>query len=80
MALFSRKPRPEASEVIDLTDQPPARPALEFGFPTPCPACEGPGYLDGIDVNEGVMYQHCPSCWTKWETSEADIREAAQTA
>jgi hypothetical protein len=74
MALFNRKAQPEPA-VIDLRE-----PALEFGYPTPCPECEGPGYLDGIDVNRGVMYQHCPSCWTKWETTESDIRAAAQSA
>jgi hypothetical protein len=80
MALFNRKPLQDEPEVIDLTEEQPAPPALEFGYPTPCPSCGGRGYLDGINLNEGVMYQHCPSCFTKWETSEAEIREAAESA
>ncbi len=72
MAFFGRKSR-EAQRVIDLRE--PAR--LEFGFPTPCPECAEPGYLDSIDINEGVMYQHCPSCWAKWTTSEADLAVTA---
>ena len=63
MALFRQKQAREAEPVIDL--RPPAPPRLEFGYPTPCPECASPGYLDSIDVSDRVMYQHCPSCWTK---------------
>ena len=68
MGLFSRKDR--RPRVIDLRDGPSS---VEFGRPTPCPVCGGHGYLDGIDVKGGIMFQHCPDCSAKWETSEADI-------
>ena len=75
MALFRQKPQETMQEVIDL--RAPAPPRLEFGFPTPCPQCELPGYLDSIDVTERVMYQHCPSCWTKWTTTEQELAHTA---
>lgn len=74
MALFRQKQR-EAPPEIDLRE--PAPPRLEFGFPTPCPECAFPGYLDSIDVTEGIMFQHCPSCWTKWETTEQELAHTA---
>ncbi len=75
MGLFGRK---QKTEVIDLrqvaTAPAPARP--EFGFPTPCPACGAHGYLDGIDIKRRIMFQHCPSCFSKWETTEAELVQA----
>ena len=68
MGLFSRDGRKQ--RVVDLRDRAPVH---EFGLPTPCPQCGGHGYLDGIDLKGQVMYQHCPDCFTKWETSEADL-------
>jgi len=68
MGLFNRKESADA--VVDLRD---AKPALEFGYPTPCPQCGGPGYLDGIDISRRVMFQHCPSCLTKYETTEDEL-------
>jgi hypothetical protein len=68
MGLFSRNER--KPRVIDLRD---GTSAQEFGRPTPCPACGGHGYLDGIDVKGGVMFQHCTDCSATWETSEADV-------
>jgi hypothetical protein len=49
---------------------------LEFGYPTPCPECNGPGYLDSIDISRRVMYQHCPSCFTRYETTEDELISA----
>ena len=72
MGLFNRKEE-EAEPVVDLRD---AKPALEFGYPTPCPECGGPGYLDSIDLSRRVMYQHCPSCFTKYEVTEAELISA----
>lgn len=72
MPMFGRKQR-EAPPMIDLREQAPA--PLEFGYPTPCPDCAAPGYLDSIDVSRRVMFQHCPACWTKWETAEADLAQ-----
>ena len=73
MGLFNRKEAEEAEPVVDLRD---AKPALEFGYPTPCPECGGPGYLDSIDLSRRVMYQHCPSCFTKYEVTEAELISA----
>jgi len=73
MGLFSRK-RAEP-EVIDLRDQVITARAtrFEFGFPTRCPACGSRGYLDHLDVAGRIQYEHCPSCWTKWQHSEEEI-------
>jgi hypothetical protein len=57
--------------VIDLRVQ--DKPRFEFGLPVPCPACGQAGYLDGMDLRTRKMFQHCPACMTKWETSEADL-------
>jgi hypothetical protein len=70
MGLFNRK----KATIVDLREA--AQPRLEFGLPTPCPSCGEPGYLDSIDLSRALMFQHCPSCFTKWETTEADLAEA----
>ena len=71
MGLFKKN---QAEEVIvDLREQ---KPALEFGYPTPCPEGGGPGYLDSIDLTRRVMYQHCPSCFTKYEVTEDELISA----
>ena len=72
MAMFGRK-RPVEEPVVDLRD----RPRFEFGYPTPCPACGNPGYLDSIDLTARRMYQHCPACWNKWVTSEDEVVTSA---
>jgi hypothetical protein len=69
MALFTRRQK-AAQATIDLRSQPPVQ---QFGLPTPCPECGANGYLDSIDINERVMYQHCPTCFAKWETSEREF-------
>jgi hypothetical protein len=74
MGLFGKKQLHEPEpEVIDLRS---SSPAIVFGMPAPCPSCGGPGYLDSIDLNERVMYQHCPSCFDRWTIAEADILAA----
>jgi hypothetical protein len=72
MALFRRNQQPHVEE-IDLRDRPPVQ---RFGYPTPCPECGANGYLDSIDINEHTMYQHCPTCWAKWTTSERELAES----
>jgi len=72
--LFGRKKQDEA--VVDLRPQPVAT-KLEFGMPTRCPSCAEPGYLDSIDLTEKRMFQHCPSCFTKWETTEDELSTAS---
>ena len=71
MGLFSRKG--SEAGVIDFRDHTAGRAVFEFGLPTPCPECGGHGYLDGIDVRRAIMFQHCPACFTKWETVESDL-------
>ena len=80
VGFFSRKPtRSEAtidlrdSPTIDLTDRA-SRPT--WGLPTPCPECGDYGYLDRVDVINGVMFQHCPTCWAKWETLRSETASA----
>jgi formate dehydrogenase maturation protein FdhE len=72
MGLFRTKKQqqPQRGQVIDLREQ---AVALEFGYPTPCPACGEAGYLDSINTIRGVQYQHCPSCSNKWSTTEAEL-------
>ena len=72
MGLFRTKQEQQrrSEPVIDLREQ---AVTLEFGFPTPCPSCGEPGYLDSINTYRGVMYQHCPSCFNKWSTTEAEL-------
>ena len=71
MGLFSKKqPQP----VIDLREQEVAKPApFLFGYPTRCPSCGERGYLDHIDPFKHKQYEHCPSCFTKWELAEDEI-------
>lgn len=84
MGLFNRKSKAsdEATidlrdgDVIDLTDVMPAEVKPEWGFPTRCPDCGEHGYLDRIDVVHEIMFQHCPSCWVKWETPRSATIDA----
>jgi hypothetical protein len=69
MALFGRK-APKQTTVIDLRER---HPEPKFGYPTPCPECGANGYLDSIDISEQTMYQHCPTCFAKWTTSEQEL-------
>ena len=81
MGLF-RKNR-DGDTIIDLTVTERAqttRPALTWGLPSPCPSCSEPGYLDRIDPVGEIMYQHCPSCFHKWETTRAQIEQAVGAA
>jgi hypothetical protein len=36
-------------------------------LPAPCPSCEGPGYLEFVDVANGVMFEACRRCGIRWE-------------
>lgn len=74
MGLFGRKNH-QGEAVIDLRSLPtPTK--FEFGLPTRCPSCGQPGYLDSIDLTDKRMYQHCPTCFTKWQTTEAELTAA----
>jgi hypothetical protein len=63
----------QGNTVIDLTAFERNAQSVRWGLPSPCPECSKPGYLDHIDPFREVMFQHCPSCWHKWETARADI-------
>lgn len=86
MGLFrrnDRRARARSDEVvIDLRDGAPApAPApgeLVWGMPSRCPECGGYGYLDTIDVERGVMRQHCPTCWARWEVTQEQIEAQAR--
>ena len=85
MGLFTRKTKADtptvdlrAEPVIDLTtdagttsDKKP-----EWGFPSRCPECGDYGYLDRIDVVREIMFQHCPTCWARWETPKSATVDA----
>lgn len=75
MGLFGRKKG--EPQVIDLRETVEAKvvrgPILEFGFPTRCPECGGRGYLDRVDIRHRTQFEHCPSCFARWERSEEEI-------
>jgi hypothetical protein len=78
MALFGKRQRTAqveapADPVIDLRG---AEPVIIFGKPAPCPDCGHAGYLDSIDPQNRVMYQHCPACFGRWSIAEDDILAA----
>lgn len=70
MVFRRRKKSGEFETVIDLTGH---TPALVWGLPSKCPQCRQPGYLDKIDLRSEIMFQHCPSCFAKWETTKAEV-------
>jgi hypothetical protein len=72
VSLFRRVKDEPAQPVLDLRDEPavPGRPM--WGMPTRCPECSDYGYLDHINLRERVMEQHCPSCFARWSTAEAE--------
>ena len=74
MSLFKR--RDEAPvPTIDLreVEPEPVRPeGPMWGMPTVCPECGGRGYLDRINLRDRTMEQHCPTCFHRWSTSEAE--------
>jgi hypothetical protein len=73
MALFSRKKADVPPEVIDLREPEPQPPTLRWGSPTPCPSCEGRGYLDHIDPFKNIMFMHCTECGHRYELAKAEI-------
>jgi hypothetical protein len=80
MGLF-RKTKEKSENVVDVRDEPvvdltEAPKKIEWGFPTRCPECGDYGYLDRIDVVHEIMFQHCPSCWAKWETRRSETADA----
>lgn len=77
MRWFGRKRAKGDDVVIDLREPAPA-PKLVWGAPTPCPDCDGRGYLDHIDLHREVMYIHCVVCGLRYEVAKADIDAQAR--
>ena len=75
MGIFRRsKLTDQRSTFIDLREAPaePIAPRREvWARSNRCPRCRGVGYLDHVDVNRRVMFQHCTECSHAWETAEA---------
>ena len=77
MGIFRRsKLTDRKGALIDLRDAP-APPARDdarrevWARSNRCPRCRGVGYLDRVDMNRRVMFQHCTECHHAWETAEA---------
>jgi len=41
--------------------------AIEPGVPGHCPACDGLGYIDDLDLGHRYQIQHCKDCGHRWE-------------
>lgn len=79
MGIFKRKRK--IDDVIDLRDeavQGDAHNKPMWGFPSRCPECRDYGYLDHLDSRAGIMYQHCPTCYAKWETHRSETSDVIQ--
>jgi hypothetical protein len=81
MGLFRKTKKAEVVDVrddtvIDLTESGSTMPKPQWGFPTRCPECGDFGYLDRIDVVHEIMFQHCPTCWSRWETPRSATADA----
>ena len=63
---------PESTELDE--DDAAKTPARGWGRPARCPICQKRGYLDSIDNDLRVMYQHCPRCFHQWTLTEEDVK------
>ena len=72
MGLFSKR---QTRPVIDLREKAAVTKPVPYalGYPSTCPSCGSRGYLDHIDPFKRVQYEHCPSCFTKWEMAEDEL-------
>jgi hypothetical protein len=50
--------RDESDELVDRVADP--------GLPAPCPTCDGPGFLDLIDIRHRRQHEHCVRCGVSW--------------
>jgi hypothetical protein len=41
--------------------------AIGPGVPGRCPACDGLGYIDRLDIGHRFQIQHCKECGHRWE-------------
>ena len=74
MGLFGKKQQAQQA-TIDLRDRVTEvrGPGFAFGFPTRCPECGGRGYLDRVDLRRRTQFEHCPTCYARWERTEDEI-------
>jgi hypothetical protein len=68
-----------------LTPEPPApstaqpsRATITAGVPGRCPACDGFGYIDHIDMVNRIQTQHCRNCAHRWEYSFDEAGEVVE--
>ena len=86
MGLFRRKQ--QAGAIIDLRVDEPAptehnRAAIQAGVPGRCPACDGFGYIDRIDMVNRHQTQHCLDCGKVWSFSfdeDGDVIDLTDSA
>lgn len=38
----------------------------DSGLPAPCPDCNGPGYLEKIDLSSRRQHERCRVCGNRW--------------
>ena len=73
MGLFSKKQ--QTPPVIDLreSEQPQAVARSSSATPPVARRARAVGYLDHIDPFKRIQYEHCPSCFTKWQLTEDEL-------
>jgi hypothetical protein len=59
------------------TARAPAATAEVWGRSGRCPKCNGPGYLDLLDMIERIQYEHCTDCFHKWSVSPSETVPAS---
>lgn len=52
----------------------------EEALPQPCPVCDGPGYLEFLDVTHAVKHEACRRCGYRWVKHYGTPEAAAATA
>lgn len=61
---------PTVGDAIAVALAPPRAPV--WARPNRCPACNGKGFLDRIDVLDRIQYEHCTECGHKWTVTERE--------
>jgi hypothetical protein len=64
MGLFRRTPADEDSATPSFEER---LAQIGPGVPGRCPACDGLGYIDSIDIGHRYQIQHCKDCLHRWE-------------
>lgn len=61
-------------DVISAALAPP-RPMV-WARPNRCSVCNGKGFLERIDVQDRIQYEHCTVCGHKWTVTERETVRA----